>query len=229
MVNYIPDFEGGGYVRLSDTEIDRNISRYILDLENREAAPRHGDINEFFPLVQNAVLSRQNYERVPEDKRLLFLEEDPPESLNSPAITFEISSRVPGRVDQGSAGVGNIKEVRPHYRGEREHPEHPGEKLVAMGKYYDNWIRFYIQTKTSKEARKLLLWFEKMMDGFNWYFRYNGFRVVEEGAGEKERIEIEGITLTRYSIVYMVRSEDVHHFSAQELKEVILSPTLATS
>lgn len=230
-INNIPtDLSGSGVIRGVDPAIDEAIQRHVLDLQSRTPMVRPaGDINDFFPLVENVLLSRQNYERIPEDKRVLFLEEDPPEPVDSAAITFEIQARVPGSVSQGPAGTGGVREVRPHFRKEQEHPEHPGEKLVTMGKFYDNWIRFNVRAKTNKEARRLLLWFEKAMDGFDWYFKYNGFKVVEEGVGDRERVEVNGVTMTRYPIVYFVKSEDIFFVGSQELKEVIIRPTIKAS
>lgn len=226
----IPDPGRTGIIRLADADLVSDIQKYILDLKTSgRGAPVHptNEINDFFPLVQNAILSRQNEEGVPEDKRLLFLEDDPPEEIDTSAITFELQARVPGKMDQGAAGTGRIKEVVSHYRGEIDHPDHPGEKLVTMGRFYDNWIRFYIQTRTNKEARKILLWFERLMSSFSWYFRYNGFRVIEEGVGDRERVDKDGLVLTRYPITYFVRSEDVYFVSAQKLKEIIISPNIS--
>ena len=226
----IPDPGQNGIVRLSEPELDRQIQNYILDLKSQQSIGQAAnELNDFFPLVQKIILSRQNWERVPEDKRLLFLEDDPIEALDTEAVTFEIQSRIPGRFDQGPAGRGKIKEVSSHYRGERDHPDHPGEKLVVMGKFYDNWIRFYVYAKTNKEARKRLFWFEGLMASFEWFFRINGFRVVEEEVGRRERVEIDGVVVTRYPVVYMVRSEDIHFYSAQKLKEVIISPSVSTT
>jgi hypothetical protein len=93
-----------------------------------------------------------------------------------------------------------------------------------MGRFYDNWIVFNIYAKTNKQARERLLWFEKVMDSFNWYFRIHGYRVVEDGVGSRERSKIsEHTTVTKYPITYMVRTDDTYHVSTQELKEIVIN------
>ena len=225
-ITRIPDISRiGGRVYLGEAEFEQSFYTY-LERENKNQAvvieDEPTDIKQFFTLVKEAVETRQDTEGVPADKRLLFLEEDPPETIDTEAITFFLRGRVPGRFDQGPAGIGKIKEVTAHVRAVREHPTHPSEKLVTMGRFYDNWVTFGIFAKTNKVALDRVIWFERVMDSFNWFFRLHGFRVIEKEVGNRERIELETLTLTHYPITYMVRLDDVFHFSTQELKHLVV-------
>lgn len=193
--------------------------------QNREVEkyPRGRDLNEFFPLVHKVLLSREKTENVKEGKEVLFVEEDPPEELDTETITFRIQSRSPGQFSQGPAGSATHKEVRHHIRNIVDHPEHASEKLVTMGKFYDNHIRFNVYARTNKRARERLLWFTSTMDSYLWFFALNSFKVIEKGVGDRERPEIEGLTVTRYPVSYYVRSEDVRHLGTQEIKRILFT------
>lgn len=191
--------------------------------ENREVAkyPMGRDLNDFFPLVHEVLLSKERAENV--EKFVLFVEEDPPEALDTETITFRIQSRAPGQFSQGPAGSATHKEVRHHIRSIVDHPEHATEKLVTMGKFYDNHIRFNVYARTNKRARERLLWFTSTMDSYLWFFALNSFKVIEKGVGDRERPEIDGLTVTRYPVSYYVRSEDVRHLGTQEIKQILLT------
>ena len=219
----VPDI--GATKRLSEEEVTHLITHYIADIKSVTAPPtRYNDLPEFFRLVQNVVRSREASEKVPISKRLLILSDDPPEEIDTEAITFYLQSRVPGQLNRGSAGSSRVKEVIAHVRSIQQHPEHLSEKLITMGRFYDNWIAFNIYAKNDITALNRVLWFEKVMDSFRWYFRVHGIsQIVEEGIGNKEQVEIGGIKLTKYPMSYYIRTEDTYQFSSQELKEIELS------
>jgi len=220
----VPDvFDRGASVRLNETEYNALLLDTLVTPAQQRPFPNGHEIEAFFPLVQNAIVSRQRSEGVPEDRMIQIFEEDPPETVDTEMITFALEVRTPGQMNRGPAGDNRIKEVVPHFRSSGEHPEHPGEKLISMGKFYDNWLNFYIYARTNKVAMARLIWFEKMMDGFNWYFRQNGFRVVEEGCTiGRQRPELDGLTVTRYPVSYLVRTDDTFHYAEQELKFLML-------
>lgn len=225
-ITSVPDIEDPRVkIRYSETEYNRLVRSYLETLQSEPSSPSSSELNDFFDLVHDAVISRQNSDGVPQTKRILFLEEDPPgeSEIDTEAITFILRARQPGRFDQGPAGTGRIKEVSGHQRSIIDHPEHPGEKLVTMGRFYDNWITFHIYARTAKVARNRLLWFERMMDAFTWYYRVNGFRVIEEGCGDRESVNVGELELVRYPISYFVRTDDTFHISTQELRSVVFN------
>lgn len=193
--------------------------------DNRQIAkyPQGRELNEFFPLVHKVLTSKERAENVDDDKRVLFVEEDPPEELDTETITFRIQSRKPGQFAQGPANSAAHREVRHHIRDVTEHPEHPSEKLITLGKFYDNLIRFNVYARTNKRARERLLWFTSTMDSYLWYFALHGFRVIEKSIEDRERPEIEGLTVTRYPLTYFVSSEDVRYLGTQEIRRILLT------
>lgn len=223
---------GVGY---NEEEAQRAIQNYINDLDGLKSSPNPSDLLDFFPLVQNAVKTREEEDwldhLVPDSqkKRLLLLEDDPPEAIDTESITWSLKARVPGRFDQGPAGQGRIKEVTGHVRSIVSHPEHPSEKLVSMGKFYGNWIQFNIYARDKRQALKRLLWFERVMDSFHWYFRLYGFRVIEEGVGDRAEVTVEDLKLIKYPITYFIRSDDTYHITTQELKRVLVTTNVSTS
>jgi hypothetical protein len=228
-ITAVPDIQKTGtVVRLEESEIDHIITAHLETLQGERRFPEGAELREFFELVQNAVISRQNSEGVPENKRLLFLAEDPPEALDTETITFFLSSRFPGKFDQGPAGQGKIKEVTAHVRAVREHPDHPSEKLITMGRFYDNWVTFTVYAKTDKVALARVLWFERVMDTYRWLFRLHGFNVVEEGVGSRDKVKLDESTITIYPISYMVRTDDTFHYGTQELREILLTMNVSS-
>lgn len=200
------------------------VRKYQNELEVNNRIPEGGEINNFFPLVHKALISKQLSENIDKDKMVLFMEEDPPEKIDTETITFYIQARSPGQYAQGPAGTKTHTEVRHHVRKIDSHPDKPGEHLVTTGKFYDNSIRFNIYAKTNKRARERLIWFTQTMDQFLWYFRMSGYGVIERGVGDRERVEIEGYgTVTKYPVSFYVKSEEIHHFGTQELKQVVLA------
>ena len=216
-----------------EQEAELAVSRYVNSILGTETKPIGNNLLEFFPLVQNAIRAREDEDfrkLLPREKekyrRILALEEGPPEKIDTISITWKLKARVPGRFDQGPAGQGRIKEVVPHIRGIVDHPDHPNEKLISMGKCYGNWIEFNIYARNKKEALKRLLWFENIMTNFYWYFNLYGFKVIEEGVGDRETVTIDELEVTKYPVVYFVRSEDVYHVTSQELKNILITTNI---
>lgn len=201
------------------------IERYIENTINSGTVPPPGGkLVDFFSLVQNAVWSRQATENIQEDKRLLVIGDDPPEEeeINSEAITFSLENREPGQWSQGPAGSNGVKEVAHHQRSIQQHPEHLGEKLVTMGRYFDNVINFYIYARSSWQSLRRALWFENVMDGFRWYFRLHRINTVHIRTTKVGKVVLKEIPLIKYSVSFFVRTEDTYQIGLQELKRIIL-------
>jgi hypothetical protein len=230
-ITNIPSIETSAIrVRYSEAEIAQYVNRYLEELHVDARSPQSGaELSDFFKMVQEVVISKQNYDGVPADKRIFVAEDDPPETIDTEAIAFFVKARVPGKFDQGPSGAGRIREVTPHMRAVVNHPEAPSQKLVTAGRFYDNWVTFNIYARTHKVALDRLLWFERTMDIYNWYFRLYGFRVIEEGVGSRERLEFDELVVTRYPITYMVRTDDTFHFSSQELKRIEVNLELSNN
>lgn len=208
-----------------DLILENYFSRIAAQASTVDPSPESGRIglDDFFDLVRNVIISRQNSEGIPADHRLLYLEEESPEEVDTEAITFELARREPGSYSQGPMGQGRIKEVTPHFRSQIKDPDRPGEQLTTMGKYYDNWVTFYVYARTNKQARKRLFWFENVMQSFDWYFGLFGSRAIYDGVGRRESYKIGELKLTRYPVTYGVRTDDTFQVSRQELRHLALS------
>ncbi len=132
-------------------------------------------------------------------------------------------------MSRGSVGEGKIKELVPHLRSIQQHPEHPGEKLVTMGKAFDNVIEFHVYARNNHTAMKRVMWLENVLDAFRWYFRVHGIQqVIEMEVGKKQLVNVGELLLTMYPMSYFVRTEDIYQFGSQELKYVELNVGLTT-
>jgi hypothetical protein len=211
-------------VRMSETEFTTRVTSYIQSMRNDGRFPASADIDGFFELVHNAVISRQEADGLAQQHRRLFLPDDPPSEneVDHIAITYMLKSRTPGQFDQGPAGRGRIKEVTGHQRYVTDHPDYPGEKLVTMGKFYSNWVTFCIYARKTSVALDNVLWFERLMDGFRWYFKMFGYEVIEEGVGPKDTVKVGDLELTKYEMSYFVRTCDTYHINTQELRSLVV-------
>jgi hypothetical protein len=232
-ITKIPDL--GGTNRISEADISRAVNKYLRDVSSawqndKKDFPNTASIIDFFSLVQNSIRSREASEDVPEDKRLLVLADDPPKEIDTEAITFFLKSRTPGQFSRGSAGNARIKEVISHVRSIQQHPEHLGEKLFTMGRFFDNRVGFNIYARDDYTALKRVLWLESVMDNFRWYFRVHGImQVIEEGVGDKEHVKVGELELTKYPMSYFVRTEDTYQFGSQELKSFEINVEVSTN
>jgi len=217
------------YVGITIEERDLKISNYINSFNRNFPVSKKAGLMDFFKLVQDVVKVKQDYDSVPIDKRLLFLAECPDIPIDTESITYELYSRQPGQFSQGSAGQGTIREVTPHIRDIRDHPDHIGEKLVTVGQFYDNTILFNIYARTDYSAIERVLWFEKLITSFKWYFSSHGIdKIIEQTVNKRENVSINNLILVKYSIGYFIRTEDVFHFGTHELKHIDLNVNILT-
>lgn len=235
-ITNIPDITGkkttGNLTIKTEDEINNSINRYLREITNSGTNPPVGaDLPKFLELVQNAVWSRQETEHISQNKRLLVLGEDPPKEkvIDSEAITFNLETRDPGKFSQGPALSPGAKEVTPHLRSVQQHPEHIGEKLITMGRFFDNVISFNIYAGTDIQALRRLLWFENVMAGFRWYFRLYRVNTIQLGAKRIGKVVLGELSLVKYKVSFLVRTEDTYQIGQQELKRVALQVDMATS
>lgn len=230
-ITEIPDsFIPNTSLRLNEADYKLSIDRYISKLEATspiETDNRFGlTLIDFFYLVKNVLIVRQNTENIAENKRILFLEDQPPEDLNTEAITFEMKKRLPGLISRGSSQTNGVREITPHVRSVSEDTENPGQRIIETGKYSDHIVYFYTYARSSMVALRRALWLENTLDSFNWFFRYFGFRVNHEETLEKEDEMIGNLRLVRYPVSYFVRCDNLFYVSSQELREIVLKMNL---
>lgn len=212
---------------VSDVNVRLSIESYINNLRVADVnVPQNATLLDFFELLQKAIRSKEASEGIPEQKRILALAKDPPEEIDTEAITFYLKSRMPGSISQGPATNAKVREVVSHVRSITDHPEHPGEKLVTMGRISDNIVGVNVYAQDDFIALKRVLWIENLIEGYRWYFRVHRVpQIIQLGVGEKEQITVGGLLLTKYPMSYFVRTEDITQFGSQELISVELNIT----
>jgi hypothetical protein len=231
-ITSVPDIVGTP--RMSEVEIRDSIDHYYRNVVAAAKTPPHGGtLMHFFELVQNAIWSREASDGISENKRLTVLAEDPPEEeeINTEAITFFLEDRDPaifGRQTPTSRGS-NVREHGFHKRSEQQHPEHVGEKLITMGRGYDNVIIFNLYAKTNKQVLNRIFWFETVMDNFRWYFRLHYFNPFEVKVRRIGNVKVGKKDLVKYSMYFFVKSEDIYQFGTQELKKLVLNLNMTTN
>jgi hypothetical protein len=224
-ITKIPDING-----LSEVDVSAILDGYFRNLaQSTEETLPGGDILTYFKLVQNACWSRQESEDIPDNKKLLILSEEPPEEKNidTEAITFFVNSRGPGQYSQGAPGRGSVSERTFHVRSVQQHPEHPSEKLVTMGRSFDNHVVFNIYARTDYQALKRVIWFENVMASFRWYFKIHNILSIEESVGYVGKVEIGNLSLTKYLVSFFVKTEDTYQFGSQELKRIVVNSNIS--
>jgi len=235
-ITRIPDISGvkssKNYTIKTEDEINNSIEQYLRQISNSGTnPPPAAELPKFLELVQNAIWSRQTTESIPEDKRLLVLGEDPPKikALDSEAITFHLETRGPGQYSQGPAGSPGIKEVVSHLRSVQQHPEHIGEKLITMGRKFDNIVAFNVYAGTDIRALKRVLWFENVMAGFRWYFRLHRVKPIQQDVRRVGKVVIGELSLVKYKVSFFVGTEDTYQIGQQELKRVAMNVDMTTN
>lgn len=213
-------------LNLSDDAVRSIILNYINNIGiTTSDVPVCATLLGFFDLVQKVIRSKEASEKIPEKNRILVLYKDPPEEIDTEAITFYLQKRTPGSLSRGPADSSpKVREVVSHIRSIVDHPEHPGEKLVTGGRISDNIVGINIYAQDGSVALQRMLWMENVMESYRWFFRVHGLpQVIELGVGAKEDVTIGGLLLTKYPMSYFVRTEDITQFGSQELQSVELS------
>lgn len=231
-ITKLPEIKGTP--KMSEADVIRIINQYIGNVINSGTAPPHaGGIQHFFELVQNVIWSRQETEKIPADKRLLVMADDPPEEkeVDTEAITFYLKSRESGAFGRTSATGGGavVKEAVHHFRSSQQHPEHPSEKLVTMGRFFDNVVVFNVYARSDHQSMTRLFWFEDVMDSFRWYFNLHRIKILELEASRIGKVVVGELPLAKYSVSFFVRTEDTYQFGSQELKHVALNVDMSTN
>ena len=133
------------------------------------------NLNEFYQLVQNALVDYEKRQNIIEDGKIFFTSEDidAPKDKNI-TIAFSLVKRVPGSYSRGAPFEGDIANQKPILREVVDDPENPGYKRAIMGYWHDNQVRFTVLARTNKAANDKALWFENIMQEYSWYFTSQG-------------------------------------------------------
>lgn len=188
------------------------------------------NIDEFTDLVMNVIENSEATENTSEDNKIIFSRDYTPEYIDKEAVTFKITTREPGRMDQGAPLEGKVKNLRPLFREEAEDPDNPGYKILVFGYWYDNVVEFTCWARTHKVVDQRAIWFENLMQSYLWFFRYSGVnRVLYLGRGSEIAKDIEGNTIFGRSLRFFVRTEEITKVHEKAIERISLNYGIITN
>lgn len=179
---------------------------------------------EFYDLVGQAVEDLQKKSGISEIDKVNFTEEDPDVDSNSENIVFSVASRDPGAFGQGPPGNPTHRNLRPMFREEGDDPVNPGYRIMTVGYWYDNVIRFTCWARTNKAANSRAQWFEDLMEEYNWWFKYSGVdRVLFSGRRSDIVVTVDSNKWYGRPLDYFVRTEKIRVFSEKTIEEILVN------
>jgi hypothetical protein len=197
------------------------------------------NIFEVMDLIQTAIEQYEERQDIVDDARVLATFDEPDEKIANLSqelnpkgiVSLSLERRAPGAFGQGPPFEGTARNLRPIVREEEEDPDSPGYRRAMFGYYYDNIIRANCWTRSNKTANELMIWFETLIQEYQWWFRFSGVaRILYWGLGPKKKINIGGNKLYSHSIDYFVRTEKVVAIREKKFEQLIVRfQRLATS
>jgi hypothetical protein len=186
---------------------------------------------EFHDLVRQAIDDYEKRAGVPvtdgkildQDRRIVFTEEEPDARTETESITFSLMRREPGGFGQGAPFESNVKNLRPIVRDIVDDPRNPGYRIVVLGYWHDNIVRYTCWARTNKAANARAMWFDGMMEDYNWWFALQGVsRIIYWGQGPDITTNIDSNSWYGRPIDYFVKTETLRTFSEKTLEEVLV-------
>lgn len=189
------------------------------------------NINEFYELVKLVIDDYNTKAKKTSDSQVFFTQEKPDVVQELPAVTFTLTRREPGRYSEGRPFEGDVRNLRPLLREEKVDPNNLGYRLAVFGYWHDNIVRFTVWARTNKEANEKALWFEGLMEDYQWFFRVRGVnRMLYWGRGSDEVYDAGGSArgvstnkLYGRPIDYFVRTETLRSVSEKEIERIIIN------
>lgn len=159
------------------------------------------------------------------DARVLYTYEKPDTRTRLEAISVHLIDREPGVMSRSSlkerGQVGKTRNVRPLLRELKDDPDNPGYKRAILGYFYDNTLRFTCWARTNKTALARMMWLEEVIEQYQWFFKLSGLpRVLYDGRGSDEVLDISGNKIYGISIDYFVRTEKIRAVSQKTLEVI---------
>lgn len=197
----------------------------VVDGDSSKTPGNAKNIDEVTDLVQAVIENEEAVRGTPDDRKVIFGREMLPEYFRNEVITYAIEKREPGKFDQGRPFEGKVKNLRPILREEVEDPDNPGYRLLVLGYWYDNLVRFTCWGRTHKVVDARALWFEKIMSSYMWFFRYEGVgRFLYWGRGEEITLDLpEHGKVYGRQLDFYVKTEEITQLSQKTLEQLVLT------
>lgn len=181
------------------------------------------DIDEFFTLVKTALDNHYTLTKVEETARVILTEEDIDKPLETETITYKIVRREPGSFSQGAPFESKVRNLKPLLRDIVTDPDEPAYKIVSLGYFHDNRVRFTAWARTCKAANARALWFEKFMLEYDWFFRFSGVaRVIFVERGMDQTMEKSDQRLFGRPMDFYVRTEYLVQVRQVAIRQLLL-------
>ena len=178
---------------------------------------------EFFDLVRQGIDNYEDRAGTPQKNRVIFTEEEPDVASRTESITFSLINRQPGAFGQGPPNKAQVHNRRPIVRESVTDPENPKYKIIELGFWYDNVVRFTCWARTNKAANQRATWFENFMAEYEWWFVMQGTnRVLWDGQGRDIVAIVNENKWYGRPIDFFVKTETVRTYRQKTLEEIIV-------
>lgn len=184
------------------------------------------NIYEFYELMRQAVrnMELRAGRRIQDAIRLT--EEDPDFAAINETITISLMSRLPGVWGSGPPGQtgNNVPRVyKDRELANEQDKENPGYKQRVSGLFYDNIVRFTCWAKNNKTANDRVLWFERLLLEYDWWFKLQGVeRVIWQGQGADITQEVNEQKWYGRPIDVFVRIQSIRVFREKTIHDIAI-------
>ncbi len=184
---------------------------------------------EFFGLVGQAIENMENRSGVIESERVIFTEEEPDTGSKTETIAFSLVTRQPGAFGQGPPMNPTHRNLKPMFREEESDPNNPGYRIMTLGYWYDNIVRFTCWARTNKVANIRAEWFENLMEEYSWWFKLKGVeRTIFQGRNSDIVVTVDQNKWYGRPIDYFVRTEKLRVFREKSIEEILVKYKVQT-
>lgn len=183
------------------------------------------DIDGFTDLVMRVIQEQQNSEDVPAKNRVRFLQDFPPDNVETEIITFGLFRREPSSMSQGQPFNKKRIELKPRVRGIELDPTRPGYAVVTLGQRFENELIFTCWAKTNKQANRRARWLEDTLRDWTWYIRYEGIQDFFFLGQDKDQVlTLDGTknVLMGRPLRYYVRTERMSHVLEPTIRRIVV-------
>jgi len=126
------------------------------------------------------------------------------------AIRYSVVNRTIATTTQGNNAHAGRIDYRWRPRGEYADVKNPGYKVTVYEKAFDNTIRFTSWSKNYRDANKMALKFEEIMDLYDKYFKKNGLLLIRyEGRDHDMFNETSGYAMYGCPMIFYVKTNEL--------------------
>jgi hypothetical protein len=216
-------------MRQYDEDLQRDHGTYLPSGERMYQPKPAQDLDGLTDLLERIIGEQQNIEDTPEKNRVKFLEDFPPNPIETEVITFGLIKRMPASMSQGQHFNQKVREVKPHIRSIETDPSRPGYSVVTMGQKFENELALTCWAKTNKQVNRRVRWLEDTLKKWTWYIRYNGiddFYFLGQDEDVLLKLDDSKNVLKGRPLRYYVRTERLTSVLEPVIRHIVVQMTL---